>query len=531
MALEVGMSPTSVRTLATAALLVALLSAGASQVWAEAPRSTLPTILYELQVRLDQERFSEGLDLAQLALERYPRNLDLQYAEALCLAGLHRYVEAVDRLELLAERNPGRHDIRFTYADCLFYMGKTEGALREYARFYTDPVSREAAYVRSVKLHLATGQEAKARNVLAEGLARLNGSSEDLLRFQLDLENHAPEALEIIRKLLPYDREGARGFAALEQLYTAAGDAHLFQQDPLPGGGGVVVPLERHMDPRDSTTVGIAGNDSFRLSEPPTPVLTCPVSINGSATEWLMLDSGSPLVFLSPVFAETLHLEPVAGTQYRGLGQEGERESAWVIVDELKVGPVTFRKIPAVLLDRSASFWNTTPGIIPLSLFNKQAIVYDPDEPSLTLYPSGTDPEQVLGDGEFRVRALWLKGCPFAQAKVAGHEELYFLVDTGSFPTILARSLYPSLALKTTSAKADRGYQAGLSGGFSYLTAYDVRFCISRSCTTLSSAQVTPVGLRYGIPAAGLMGRSVLDRYRIFFDYTHNALFFRPCGR
>ena len=46
-------------------------------------------------------------------------------------------------------------------------------SLREYARFYPDPVSVEAAYVRSVKVLLATGQEAKARAVLTEGLDRL----------------------------------------------------------------------------------------------------------------------------------------------------------------------------------------------------------------------------------------------------------------------------------------------------------------------------------------------------------------------
>lgn len=488
---------------------------------------TLAATVQELQNRIDRQKYAEGLEIARTALSRYPRYADFLFGEALCLAGLHRYREAIDRLESLADRHTQRHDYRMKLAECLFLSGKTKEALEEWARFFNDPVDGDEAYVRSVQAHLAMGRVDRARELIREGLDRLPTPSRGLLRYQLDLERSAPAGREIVGRLLPFDATGELGYAALASLYEAAGDAILYEERPLPSDGGVTIPLDHFTDARDSTGVSFGTSEIFLYRESAQPILTCPVSINGAPVQWMLLDSGSPLLFLSPAMADQLGVKPVAETQYAGLGDSGLQDSAWVLLDDVRVGPIALRNVPAVLLNRKSSFWSVVPGIIPLSLFRDHALLYDPEAPSLTVFPSGTDPEPLLPGG-VRVPSLWFKGCPFLQTRVQGGEELFFLADTGSFSTLLSRTLGTQVTVLTTSAQVPYPYRTGLSGTFAYSEARDVRFCLGRECTRLSSVQIATLGLQYGVPLPGMLGRNFLDRHRLFFDSGRNVVVLKP---
>jgi len=510
--------------LALAALSLAPLAPRAGQ------PSSDPVLLQTvraLQSCIDRERYADGLEVARSALRQYPRYADFQYGEALCLAGLHRYREAAERLDTLANRHTDRHDYRLKLAECLFLSGRTKEALTEWGRFLNDPVSGDEAYVRTVQALLATGQEERARELIREGLERLPAPSRGLLRYQLDLERSAPAALAIVSRLRPLDPTGEFGYDALSALYQAAGDLTLFDEAPLPNDAGVTIPLEHFTDTRDSTGMGLGTSEIFMYRESAQPILTCPVSVNGAPSEWMMLDSGSPLVFLSPQLADRLGVKALSETQYGGLGESGLQDSAWVLLQELKVGPFTVRNVPAVLLNRKSDFWSVTPGIIPLSLFRRHALLYNPDGHSLTLLPSGTDPETLLPGGT-RVPSLWFKGCPFVQTRVQGSEDLFLLADTGSYNTLLGRTLGSQITVLNSAADVPYPYRSGLSGSFSFSEARDVRLCLARECTRLSSVQVTTLGLQYGLPLPGILGRTFLDRYSVFFDSQRNVIVVRP---
>ncbi len=485
--------------------------------------------LFLLQQKLDSERYAEGLALSERALTLWPKHPDVLYAQALCLVGLHRTKEAAAKLEALAEKHPDRIEFRFKQADCLLSTGDVAEALQLWAAFFSDPGWGEVAYSHSVKALLASGREDEARALVDEGQRKLGRASEDLLRYGLDLERDGRKGLAILERLKLFDPQDQKGYGALSKLYAAVGDGALYVEEaPAPG---TVIPLENVTDPREGSTLGLAGGDAFFIREPAAPVLSVPVSIGGARPEWMMLDSGSPLVFLSPLLADRLGLKPIATAHYGGMGREGVQESQWVLVPELKVGPVAFRNVPAVLVSRKSDFWSVTPGIIPLSLLRRHAVVYDPAAPSLTLFPSGTPAAEALGYNAFPVKSLWPKGCPFMQVKIQGRDGLLGLADTGSFSTLIAQGLSPVLAVQSTVPQFMIPYRSGLSGTFSFALTRDVKFCFGRECTRLTTVQVTPIGLQYGIPCAAIMGRNILDRFQILFDYRQNALYFKPRER
>lgn len=478
----------------------------------------------EVQTQITKENYSHGLTIASLGLARFPKDPHLRYGEAICLSGLHRYQEAVDLLEPLSERHPQSGDYRFLLADCLFYAGKVDLALQEWARFYPHPLLGEKAYSQSVKALIARGQEGRARDLLREAEKRMPRLSEDLLRYQLDLEPSAPAALEVVRQLRLLDPKDEKGYAALEALYTGLGDRTLFQEVPLSGAGGTTIPLDIFSDPREFSEFGLSSGEMILQREPPRPLLTCSASLNGAPPERMMLDTGCPMLFLSPTLAEKLSLRALASSQYRGITGGEYRKSVWVVVDEIQIGPFTLRNVPAIVPSGPTGFWDSISGIVPISLFKRHAVLYDPAAPSLTLFPSGADGASILGEDEFKVPTLWLKGCPFAQARVQDGEGVFLMVDTGSFSTFLSRTTSASLTVQTPPPGSSRQTQLGLSGRFTYAVAHDVRFCFGRNCAKLSTVQVAPIALQFGIPPAGLMGRDLLDRYLVFMDYQANAL-------
>jgi hypothetical protein len=469
------------------------------------------------------------LKIAEEGLASFPGDPNLIYGKALCLIGLFRNREALQELAPLAQSHPERPDFALTFGRAQFYAGDDLAAMRTWSELFGSPSVAEEAYSLSVWALLASGQEDKARGLIEDARTRLPKASAELMRYGLDLVHKASEGLPLLAELVTIDPQNASTYEALRQLYKAGGDKPFFEVR-MPPGGITEIALKRTFRPRENNAIEL-NNDmggSITSSSFSEPVLTISASIDEAPPETMIFDSGSPLVFVSPQLAKRLALKPVSRASYAGMGGAGTFESSWVFLKSLKVGDVVFQQVPAVVLSRDVSFLGESSGIIPLSLFKHQAIVYDPAGPSLKIMPAGTSPEKALGAGSFEVRTEWFKGCPLARASIQGLSELFCLLDTGSFSTFIAPDVVPGLYTRTDSQELQSTRRkTGLSGGFEPMVARQIRLCLGERCTTLSEVQVAPIPLPYGVPCAGIIGRNILDQYVVFLDYGANRAFFK----
>ncbi len=487
-------------------------------------------VTYALQAKLNSQRYSEGLKIAEEGLIRFPDNPDLTYGKTLCMMGLFRNREAAELLSPLAARHPERPDFTFTLGEAWFYAGDGQSAMRTWASLFSDPVMAEKAYYSSVKALLSSGREDEARRLADEGLARLPKPSQELIRYKVDLALRASEALPLLDQLTTLDPPNASGYQALRLLYETGGDKEFNEMRPPLGQRTEEISLARTSNPRQGSTVELNMDmgGSTTTTSFSDPVLTTGASINGASPETMMLDSGSSFVFLSPQLAQRLALKPVSTVRYQGLGGAGVIESSWALLDSLQVGQAVFHNVPAVIVNPKTNLWGEFWGIIPLSLFKHQAVVYDPSGPSLKIMVSGTNPEKAFGAGGFEVKAAWFKGCPFARTAIQELSGVFCLLDTGSFSTFLAPDIVPGLYSRPDSPhwrSANR--RAGLSGDFDPMVARQIRLCLGERCTILSVVQVAPIPLPYSIPCAGIIGRNILDQYVVFLDYGADRVYFK----
>ncbi len=526
-----GLTPRS--ALLALALIAAWAQAAARP---EAPPSdavpkgqTIGTASMLLQQKLNCSRYADGLKIAEEWLLRFPGSADLAFGRALCLMGLFRNDEAVLALATLAAAHPERPDFKLELGEAQSCDGDQEAALRTWKSLFDNPSVAERAYSMSVKVLLALGREDEAAKLIDEGIGKSPSGGAELMRLKLDLVPKASGGLPMLEKLIAIDPQNATTYEALMPLYKAGGGRPLFEA-VWPADGEVVIPLERTSSPRpgNSMELNVTMGGSTTTSSFSSPVLTTNVSFNGSLPEKAMLDSGSPVVFLSPGLATKLALKPLSVVKYRGLGNAGILESSWVLLESLQAGPVIFRQVPAIVSSSKTGVWGDFSAIIPISLFRHKALLYDPSGPSLKIMASGTDPRQAAGEGGSELRTAWFKGCPFVIGSVQGLPRVFCLLDTGTFSTFLVPEVVPGLYSRPDSLDM-RGLSrsTGASGDFEPMVARHIRLCLGDRCTILAMVRISPLPMPYGVPCAGIIGRNILDQYLVFLDYESNRAYIR----
>ncbi len=490
---------------------------------------SLGTTSMLLQQKLNSEKYAEGLKIAEEGLLRFPESADLAYGRALCLMGLFRYDEAAAALAPLAAAHTERPDFKLELGEAQSCEGDQEAALKTWEPLFTDPAVAERAYSTSVQVLVALGREDEARKLIDEGIAMFPTGGAELMRFKLDLARKASSGVPLLERLLVLDPQNASTYEALMPLYRAGGDRPLYEAT-WPPSGETEIPLERTSNPRPggSIELNITMGGSTTTSSFSSPVLTANVSFNDSPPEKTMLDSGSPVVFLSPSLAASLALKPLSLIKYRGLGNAGVLESSWVLLESLQAGPVTFHQVPAIISSSETGVWGDFSAIIPLSLFKHKALLYDPSGPSLKIMASGTDPRKAAGEGGSELQTAWFKGCPFIVGSVQALPRVFCLLDTGTFSTFLIPEVVPGLYGRPDSLDLrSMRKSTGASGDFEPMVARQIRLCLGDRCTVLAMVRVSPLPMRYGVPCAGIIGRNILDQYLVFLDYDSNRAYFK----
>jgi predicted aspartyl protease len=508
------------------ALLVAL-SSGA-QVTGTPPVAAVPP--QGAAQFLDARKYAEALDAAEKELQKEPGDLGQLTLRMRALIGLGRASEAL-RIGLpLLGKHPQSPGLRILAGQCAFEQGLVPQAVQIWSALYASQDAEWAAraYRCSISAMLSVGKEAEAQQLVEEALAKWPAPPAELARMALETNADSVAAIKILDRVIasaPGDKED---WEALKQIVAPLKGR--FFEESATGDKPLVIPLKEKSERVKVPAWGDGDKYASTVTLSSGSRVTVPAVVNGKKN-WMLLDSGSDVALLTNSFAKELGLKPVASAEYLGLGYKGTMKSNWVVVPSMKVGEVEFKNVPAMVIDKDTDFWKELGGILPLSMFRHHALLYDRRHGKLTLYPSGTKAETVLGDKVYPIPSLWFKGKPFVSAKIRDRQNLYFLLDTGASSTYLAAELAGGLGITVNSGKYQSEYSRGMSGGFSSGIAEQVEIGLGTALFKLPLVQVTPIGESYAVSCYGIVGRDILDWFLLYFDYLNNTVAMKAYDR
>lgn len=498
---------------------------------------------------ISQGQYAEALALTEPGLKADPANADLRMCQVDALLGLHRTLEARTLALSSASMGPG---FRFKVGVATLKFGQVMAAVDIWKPLYADKDWAAQAYAESVKALLAGGKEAEAKALLLEAMQKVQPPAVSLLLLSLHLDVAKEAWRATLDQLKAGDPVNASKYEALAKVYGAA-DGSLCQESfegklPVevslkekserletsshswggaPGstggglGGGAGAATHSGTQSYGSgprNTSNSEGGKTGTVQAPPRVVVEA--RINGEKSAPMVLDSASDVVLIAPQMAKKLNLQRVAPGDYDGVGLPAGVPSNWVLLKEIVVGPLRFKNVPALLIDDKTEYWKETGGVIPLWMFRHYGLHYDRRHSKLTLYPSGTSPEQVLGAGATRLNVLWMGGRPYAETRIQDKPSCFMLVSSSNMGTYIEARRSADLGLSLQTSKYGPQRERGLFGLFSSGVSDKVALNLGPTRINLPTVLVADLCPDGEVDCTGMLGRNILDLFDMYFDYS-----------
>ena len=185
---------------------------------------------------------------------------------------------------------------------------------------------------------------------------------------------------------------------------------------------------------------------------PQMPIISlpgCQVMINGKGPYRMIVDTGGSIMLsLDTAVAEEVGLQRMAGRSVRGVSG---KEDAWqTLVDELRIGETTCKRVMTAVLGVRKATAFTADGIIGTGIFSDGRMTLDFEHAALRLSPSS---DRAAAGKEFPLRII-SDAKLMAPVKIQGRPATA-LLDSGAevvalSPTRLKR-LFPDQTIRTFS--------------------------------------------------------------------------------
>lgn len=509
----------------------------------------------EGQKLVAQGNYSEGLAALDQELKADPQNTGLQLAKVDALMGLKRYRDAAPIALKLGSTSP---EAKYKAALCALAMGFPANAAQMWGGLFGDVRWGAKAYEGAVQALLAQGREGDAKALVERALASLHPPSYELLRLAMMLRvKGAP-----MQAALQASAKGDPSCAELLALWTAAG-GNMFEEAPPKAEPLVLAVKERSEEVQQSTLQWGGGTYSPQAAAPAgsTAVssssqgygagmrstadteggktgtssnlrrVVLNVSIDGSKDEPMVFSSQGDTVFVTAAKAKSLNLSPVARSSYRGPGAPASTPCDVVLLKEFGVGGLVFKNVPAKVIDPRTDYWKTTAGIVPLWLFRHYALMYDRRGGKLTLYPPGTKPEALMGEGSFTLKTQWASGAPYVAADVQGRPDTFLMLELSLPSTYLSQDALPLLGLTVNIPRYGHRQEVGPFGWYSYGVAERATFGLGPAKIDLAAVRAAEAGTGLSDWSFGALGRETTDLFQIFVDYSSDVVAFKGYGK
>ncbi len=513
----------------------------------QAPSSPAGGEVHSVRELIGKGQYAEAITAVDNALKSAPKDPDLLLCKIDALLGLHRSVQA--RRLALANLSLGPA-FRFKAGKCSASVGRVKEALRFWAPLLKDPKWAGAACEESVVGLLALGKETEARELLHRGIKVSPDARPGLWALAVRLDGNATQVKN-------YKAKTASGEAgSLERILTAA-DGSLFGESldgKLPAqiklkekSERIEIPSLRwgaggrgsssasgpgsEMDIHSGSTsygsglkdtTSTEGTKTGTVSAAPRPVVEA--YLNGGGKEYMVLDSASTNVLLTPKVAKKLDLKPMAPGNYSAIGMPSPVPSQWVLISKMKVGDLTFTNVPALLISQEAMFWKETAGVIPLWMFRHYALHYDRRHSRLTLYPPGTSATSVLGQGAFPLKCLWYGNRLYVESRIQNHPFCYLQMATANSGSYVEERRTGDLGLELATARHGPQKEQALFSIINSGVAENLTLDLGTTRINLRTILVADLCPDGQIDCYGLIGRNILDLFDVFVDYESGVV-------
>jgi hypothetical protein len=241
------------------------------------------------------------------------------------------------------------------------------------------------------------------------------------------------------------------------------------------------------------------------------------VRINGGNPLRLVLDTGARDIMISGRAAKNLGLETVVASQINGFGQGERGESQLALARSLAIGDLRFEDCPIEVSVRGIV--NGADGILGAGIFEAFRVRIDAQRNTMQLAPfADTDTPPPPAN------AIGLRRLILVRTSVSGQEG-WFLLDSGSAYSTVARELVPPVLLQNSAANLI-GVQGPLSGAYRLgpiSLGVAGRTLVDLSPVTLDLATLSS---REGVEISGVLGYSALSRHPFTIDFRHGLVGF-----
>lgn len=521
---------------AALAVLWAIWACGSfGQAPAAGPGAATPESVRTL---LDKGQFADALAAADGALKAGAADPALKLCQVDALLGLNRVMEARQVALTNLSAGPG---FRFKAGICSARFGRMAEAADIWRPLYGDKDWAEPAYGESVAALLSVGKEREAKALLAEALQKVPGAPVSLLRLSLDLDPRAASARAALEKLKASAPQSAALWDTWSKLYDAAG-GDLFQES-LEGKLPATLSLKEKTERVETTALGggsggwyqtqggvsdttaSEGGKTGTMTTHPRVVVDA--KVNGEKVDPMMLDTSTDVVLIAPKTAKKLALSVLGPGEYYGLGLTSPIPSGWVLLKELRVGPLTFKNVPALVIDEKTEYWKETGGIIPLWLLRNYGLHYDRRRSKLELLPSGSAPDQVLGGGSFQMKSLWFDRRPYVEARIQNRPSSHLLLAANSPATYIEQRRVQELGVAVLAAKYGPQQARGFYNIITSQIAENVTLYLGPTRINLPTVHVADLCADCTVDCYGVLGRNILDLFDVYLDYPANVVAFK----
>jgi hypothetical protein len=502
---------------------------------------------------IEKGEFTQALAIVEEGLKAAPEDPAMLMCQIDALMGLHRSFEA--RQTAFAHVGMGP-EFRFKAGLCTARFGRLSEALGLWQPLLSDKTWAAPAYHESALALVALGKEDQAKSLLAEALGKLPSPPVSLVMLDLQLTGNAKEGKVFLDKVKPADANATGEVNEMKALFSAAGGD--LDQISMTGKTPAVIRIKEKTERVETTSLSWGGsgapafyspgagagsatssstqgygagmkdtsqnegNRTGTISSAPRAVVEA--ELDGKREEYMVLDSSSDVVLISSRVAKKLDAKPIAPGAYSGIGLPSPVPSDWVLLKSIVVGPVTFTNIPALVIDEKTAYWKETGGVLPIWLFRDYGLHYDRRHSKLTLYPSGTSPDQVLGQGAMRLNALWYGGKPYVETRVQNRPLCFMLLSTANVGSYLEQRRAEDMGIDLTTSKYGPQNAQGLFGIISSGVADKVSLDLGSTRINLPTILVSDLCPDNQLECYGILGRNILDLFDFYIDYHANVL-------
>jgi len=262
-------------------------------------------------------------------------------------------------------------------------------------------------------------------------------------------------------------------------------------------------------------------------------------SINGGPAADFLLDTGCSMTAIDPRYAEQAGITPEGNYQVQGMG--GFSQASFARVSSIRVGAdgadgVSLRDLKISIVDLGREhehvMWRRMAGLIGYDFLSRFVVEIDYDHQVVTF----RDPDTFAYQGAGTALDMRLdSGVPVVRATLGQACSGDFLVDVGNFGFDLHGSGVRRCGVvqETQERKQVEVYGAGLGDVFrTWVCRIDSvalgPFAIREPIAAMSLSRHGMVG---SDDYAGNIGNSVLERFKVTFDYERKKLYLEPGAR